>query len=263
MTEAGVRAPAFEDAEQAEREAGRISKIPVVPEGAPWTAVERAIFERRSIRKFRKTQVPAHLIRRLLEAARFAPSQGNCQPWKFVVVRDPAMIQGMEEFCVGECRKLTDGFDYATMRKGSVKYGIARTKAKLLGRLQPNMLHPVPITACTAIAEGRFAVFHRAPTVILILMDKRAIGVPPIDIGICGTNIVLAAQSLGLGTCWVGFSKFLNESQEWCEKFGAVDPFELSEAICVGYPVGDTTHLIPRETHEIAWFEGGKRETIY
>jgi nitroreductase len=263
MTEAGVRAPAFEDAEQAEQEAGRVSKIPVVPEGAPWTAVERAMFERRSIRKFRKTQVPAHLIRRLLEVARFAPSQGNCQPWKFVVVRDPAMIQGMEEFCVGECRKLTDGFDYATMRKGSLKYGIARSKARLFGRLQPNMLHPVPMTACTAIAQGRFAVFHRAPTVILILMDKRAIGVPPVDVGICGTNIVLAAQSLGLGTCWVGFSKFLNESQEWCEKLGVVDPFELAEAICVGYPVGDTTHLIPRETHETTWFEGGKRETIF
>ncbi len=263
MTEAGVRVPALNDAEEAEKEAGRVSKIPVVPEGAPWTAVERAMFERRSIRKFRKTQVPAHVIRRLLEVARFAPSQGNCQPWKFVVVRDAAMIQGMEEFCVGECRKLTDSLDYATMRKGSFNYRVARAKTKVFGRLQPNMLHPVPMTACTAIAQGRFAVFHRAPTVILILMDKRAIGVPPIDIGICGTNIVLAAQSLGLGTCWIGFSKFLNESAEWCEKFGAVDPFEISEAICVGYPVGDTTHLIPRETHEIAWFEGGKREVIY
>ena len=73
-------------------------------------------------------------------------------------------------------------------------------KAKPFSRLQPNMLHPVPMTAVTTIAEGRFAVFHptRDPAA------QRGIGIPAVDIGICGTNIVLAAQSYGLGNCWIG-----------------------------------------------------------
>jgi nitroreductase len=146
---------------------------------------------------------------------------------------------------------------------GSLQYWIARIKAKLFGRLQPNLLHPVPVSAATVIAQGRFAVLHRAPTLIVILMDKRGIGVPAVDVGICGTNIVLAAQSLGLGTCWVGFSKFLNESPEWCERLGVEQPYEVAEAITVGYPVGDTTHLVPRETHETAWFEGGKKQVVF
>jgi nitroreductase len=255
--------PDRDDAERVEREAGRVSKILEVAPGADWNAVERVMFERRSIRKYKKAQVPPHLIRRMLEAGRYAPSQGNCQPWKFVVVRDAEMIQGMEDFCVAECRKLSDGFDYANMTKGTWRYAVTRAKARLFGRLKPNLLHPVPMVVATSIAQGRFRVFHKAPTVILLLVDKRGVGVPEIDIGICGTNIVLAAQSLGLGTCWVGFSKLLGSSKEWCARLGVGEPYEISEAITVGYPVGDTTHLIERETHEIAWFEKGDKQIVY
>ncbi|MFN2427283.1 MAG: nitroreductase family protein [Candidatus Binatia bacterium] len=253
----------IEDAEEVEKAAGRNVKIRVIPEGSPWNEVELAMLQRRSIRKFRKAQVPAHLIRRMLEMGRFAPSQGNCQPWKFVVIRDAKIIQGMEDFCVAACKKLSDGFDYTTQPVGSLQRTLTYAKVNLFSRLQPNMLHPVPMTVATSIAKGRFAVFHRAPTVILLLMDKRGVGVPPIDIGICGTNIVLAAQSYGVGTCWVGFSKLLGESPEWRERLGVEDPYEISEAISVGYPVGDPTHLISRETHEIAWFEGGKKELLF
>lgn len=252
-----------DDPEQIERATGRVSRIAAVAPGAEWNPVEEVILRRRSIRKYKRAQVPAHLIRRLLEAGRYAPSQGNCQPWKFVVIRDAEMIQGMEDACVESCRKLSRSLDYAAQTKGSFTYRVTRAKAKLFNRLQPNMLHPVPMTVVTAIAAGRFAVFHRAPTVILLLVDKRGIGTPEIDIGICGTNIVLAAQSLGLGTCWVGFSKFLNQSPPWRARLGVAAPYEISEAITVGYPIGDPTRLIPRDTHEIAWFEGGKKDILY
>lgn len=263
MAQASATALRIEDPEEIEKEAGRSSKITVVPEGAEWNVVEQTMLRRRSIRRYKKAQVPAHLIRRMLEVGRFAPSQGNCQPWKFVVLRDPEIIQGIEDACVAQCKKLSQGLDYANMPAGSLRRFIARTKAKLFNRLQPNMMHPVPISGITAIAEGRFAVFHHAPTVILLLMDKRGIGVPPIDIGICGTNIVLAAQSLGLGTCWIGFSKFLNQNRQWCARLGVEEPYEIAEAITVGYAVGDPTRPIARETHEIAWFEGGKKEILY
>ncbi len=252
-----------EDPEQLEAAAGSVSKIIEVPEGAEWNTVEEAMLRRRSIRKYKSRQVPAHVIRRLLEVARYAPSQGNCQPWKFVVIRDRALIQEMEEYCVSMCQKLSRNFDYTTHARGSLKHFATRAAAKLFSRVQPNMMHPVPVFTMTAIAEGRFTVFHKAPTVILLLMDKRGIGSPEIDIGICGTNIVLAAQSLGLGTCWVGFSAFLGRSREWRARLGVEEPYVISEAITVGYPIGNPTHLISRETHEITWFEDGKKEILY
>lgn len=263
MSDASVTALRVEDPEAIGAAARRRSEVIEVAEGADWNPVEEVMLRRRSIRKYKRKQVPAHAIRRMLEVGRYAPSQGNCQPWKFVVVRDPEMLQRMEAFCVESCRKLSRSLDYANYPRGSFRHFITRAKAKLFNRLQPNMLHPVPVAAITAIAQGRFAVFHRAPTVILLLMDKRGIGSPEIDIGICGTNIVLAAQSLGLGTCWVGFSKFLNKSREWCTRLGVEEPYEIAEAITVGYPVGDPTRLIARDTHEIAWFEGGSKQVLY
>ena len=117
------------------------------------TEVEKVLFRRRSVRLYRKEQVPEFMIKRILEAGRFAPSAGNCQPWKFVVVRDPELIRGMEEFCVEECKKLSAGFDYTNYPRGTFKHFVTGAKAKLLGRLQPNMLHPVPVAVMTLIVS--------------------------------------------------------------------------------------------------------------
>ncbi len=263
MSDAKVVALRIDERERVQPKMQRRSEVIEVAEGAEWNAVETAIFRRRSIRRYKRRQVPPHLIRRMLEAGRFAPSQGNCQPWKFIVIRDADLIQGMEDFCVATAKKFSESLDYANYERGSLKHFLTRAKAKLFSRMQPNMLHPVPVTALSAIAQGRFAVFHHAPTVLLLLMDKRGIGSPEIDIGICGQNIVLTAQSFGLGTCWVGFSKFLNQSAEWCARLGVEPPYEIGEAITVGYPIGNPTNLIARDTHEIAWFEGGTKRVLY
>lgn len=51
--------------------------------------VFEAIRTRRSIRKFRPKPIPDEKLEIILEAARLAPSAGNRQPWRFVLVRDP------------------------------------------------------------------------------------------------------------------------------------------------------------------------------
>ncbi len=52
--------------------------------------VMEAIKGRRSIRHYLDREVSDELILELLDAARWAPSAGNLQPWEFVLVRDPA-----------------------------------------------------------------------------------------------------------------------------------------------------------------------------
>lgn len=51
--------------------------------------VFEAIRTRRSIRKFRPKPIPDEKLEMILEAGRLAPSAGNRQPWRFVVVKDP------------------------------------------------------------------------------------------------------------------------------------------------------------------------------
>ena len=48
-----------------------------------------AIRTRRAIRKFKPESVPPELIEKMLEAARWAPSSVNSQPWEFIVITDP------------------------------------------------------------------------------------------------------------------------------------------------------------------------------
>lgn len=59
------------------------------------------IKSRRSIRHFLETPIPPDVLSSLLEAARWAPSGGNNQPWLFVVVQEQANIQKVKMFSPG------------------------------------------------------------------------------------------------------------------------------------------------------------------
>jgi nitroreductase len=59
--------------------------------------LQEAIKGRRSIRKFKKQKIPAATITKLIEAASYAPSAGNIQPWEFVIVTNPAIKKKLTE----------------------------------------------------------------------------------------------------------------------------------------------------------------------
>jgi len=59
--------------------------------------VFKAIKNRRSIRAFTEDQVSDSEVEKLIEAARFAPSAGNIQPWEFIVVLDQETKKGLRE----------------------------------------------------------------------------------------------------------------------------------------------------------------------
>ena len=57
--------------------------------------VFEAIMNRRSVRAFTNEPVSDEEVMKLIDAARWAPSAGNIQPWEFVVVRDPEIKRGL------------------------------------------------------------------------------------------------------------------------------------------------------------------------
>jgi len=227
-------------------------------EGAAFNAVEDAIFARRSVRFYQKKQVPERLVRRVLEAGRFAPSAGNCQPWKFIVVRDPRMQEEMTADVVKFCQRVMALLNYIDGAPWK------RHLAKLFQRLRPNDLHPIPFGAMKLIAEGKLGLFHGAPTVILIMVDKRGVGTPALDVGIAGQNMVLAAQSYGLATCWVSFVKPLAYLPKWQKRLGIKYPYKLVTSVVLGFPKGNPNGEVSRETQAIDWFtEAGTFKVVY
>jgi nitroreductase len=67
-----------------------------------FSTVDSVIKGRRSVRKYQNKEIDFELIRKILEAARFAPSAGNYQPWEFIVVRDPEMKKSLVEAASNE-----------------------------------------------------------------------------------------------------------------------------------------------------------------
>jgi len=55
----------------------------------------KTIKERRTVRKFKPNPIPDQHIKKILDAARYAPTSGNAQPWKFVVVKDRSRLDSL------------------------------------------------------------------------------------------------------------------------------------------------------------------------
>ena len=62
----------------------------------------QAIKGRRSIRAFKKQNVPEEIVEKLIDAASWAPSAGNIQPWEFVIVRKPAVKKKLAQAALNQ-----------------------------------------------------------------------------------------------------------------------------------------------------------------
>lgn len=242
-----------------EKQKNETSPCYVYEERMPWNAVEKVIMERRSIRKYKKKPLPDALIKRILESARFAPSTGNQQPWKFVVIKSPEIIAQMEKDAGLVAKFFMFFFNYTDSK------GIMRMIRKFLAhtfafRLFSGELHPAPFVAMVEASKGRTSFWHNAPVVILILEDKRGVSNPAVDVGVAGQNMVIAAHSLGVGTCWVGFCKLLMYLPKWKKIFGVKYPYRLRESITFGWPASKANGEVVREVMLVDWFEKGLKD---
>jgi nitroreductase len=246
--------PAKAQAKKAQKAVQELSGLYTYAPGMPWNPVEKVIMERRSIRAFKKEPLPDSMIRRILEAGRFAPSAGNAQPWKFAVIKSPEILAEMEKDAIRLCKILMWFLDY-TRSDFRKKYLSIYTK--LMIRLRYNEFHPVPFSLLKLIADGKAPVFHGAPTLILLIEDKRGVSRPPVDIGICGQTMVLTAHSLGAGTCWIGLVKLLMYYPKWRKRFGIEWPYELNDCLALGWQKGSLDGEVIREVQNVSWYEGG------
>ena len=230
-------------------------KLPLPPKDengneAKWTEVERAILERRSVRNFTDKPVSDHLIRRVIEAGRFAPTSGNCQPWKFIVLTDKGMIDEIDDMVHG----MMQGF-YAMYKDEEMVKGLE-------DMVTADMPHP-PFDP--RLAEGGCAVWASkellaslgAPAVILLAADERAIAGPEIQIGICGQNMSLAANSLEIKSCWSSIYALIETNPDMKAKLGLEPPWKIISAMALGYPSFNQEGMVPREYRPVSWFRNG------
>jgi nitroreductase/NAD-dependent dihydropyrimidine dehydrogenase PreA subunit len=217
-----------------------------------WNAIEKAIFNRRSARNFKEDPVPESLIRRVLEAGRFAPSAGNCQPWKFIVVTDRGLIKEMDDAIFNIISGLYKMYMNDQMVQGLAPMVEASPEP---GTYDPRQI----IGGSGAISRGTMPPSLKAPVVIILAGDTRAVTGPQLNIGISGQNMNLVANSLGIKACWVGFYRVLNMMPPLLEKLGLKSPWQVATSLVLGWPRFKQEGIVPREKRPVTWFrEGGK-----
>ena len=191
--------------------------------------VEKVIFKRRSVRLFSDKPVEKEKINRILEAGRFAPSAGNCQPYKFLVVTNRKINEEIDIKCSRVLYKIKDLYVTRSKLKKAIVY--------ILSYISPRKWDQRPIAAMEKVQQLGGVITFKAPAVIHILKDVRGISEPDIDVGIVAQNMVLSAHSLGLGTCIIGFIPSAVPFVPSVKKLlGIKYPYKLSLSIAVGYP---------------------------
>lgn len=148
------------------------------------------IMSRRSIRKYKAEPIPQEILERILEAGRYAPSASNAQPWHFIVLTEPEIMD-----------KLSHGRWNSFIRESA-------------------------FTVVGCAYEG--SAYSRKWSTI--------------DSTIALQNMVIAAWSLGIGSCWVGdfedseVRRILNVPKDW----------KIISLISFGYP-DETPSTTPRK----------------
>ena len=203
------------------------------------TGLYEAMQTLRAVRRLRPDPVPDALLHRVLEAASWAPTGGNVQPWRAVVVRDPERKQKLGAL-------YADGWNnYSADHRNQLE-----NAPKEIQEAQARML---------AAGDHLGAHFGETPAIIVFCFNPKLMAITDIRldrVSVVGgasiytavENLLLACRAEGLGctltTLLCGYEEEVREILEIPEPWGTAC------AIPIGYPVGKGHGKISRRPVE-------------
>ncbi|HWR30258.1 MAG TPA: nitroreductase family protein [Negativicutes bacterium] len=177
------------------------------------------IKRRRSIRSFTEKQINYEDLRTILEAGQYAPSGIGNQPWHFIVVQNKALLEALSK----ASKQVAKNHELEFFRN------LANNKD--------------------------FNAFHGAPTVVIIAGDEHT----PCSLADCAAatqNMLLAAESLGLGACWINFGLFVfdgEESTHYRLLLKVPEGFRPFYSVALGYRNGEVPKAGPRKEGAVSF----------
>jgi nitroreductase len=189
-------------------------------EGYVMNETLKVIRNRRSIRKFKVEQIPHSELEEILDCALCAPNARNQQKWHFTVIQNREMLERMEN----------------VMKENMMNSGI-----EFLAKRARDPDHRT---------------FYNAPTVILVTGDEKTRFVE-IDCAAAAQNILLAAESLEIGSHIMTSSEFLFASEKGNDlkkEIGVPDGYKHICTIALGYK-DETPDAKPRNKDVINYIK--------
>lgn len=188
----------------------------------PSMSVMGAICRRRSIRSYLPTKIDQDTVRSLLSAAVWAPTAMHEETWAFVIIQDSNVL-----------KRLSD-----------------RAKSLLIGKAQRDQ-HLLK-EALDQFTSPGFNIFYDASTLIVICGKPLGPYVAA-DCWLAAENLLLAACSMGLGTCVIGLAVEALQDPHVKVELAIPDDMTAIVPIIVGMPRGDAPTTQRKEPQIIAW----------
>jgi nitroreductase len=184
-----------------------------------------AIKGRRSVREFLPDEVSQEDLERILDMARYAPTAGNAQPWKFLLVRDEENKAGLKEVVQGFLRDKIEGMDCTEEEKTERQEGFRQFLEKIL----------------------------MAPASVFVFVDANQYPDLVIyDGALAVQNMMLAAHALGYGT---SFQTTIFPEELVRGFFSVPDHFKFICAVPIGRPAARPKMPEKKELASFIWAE--------
>jgi nitroreductase/NAD-dependent dihydropyrimidine dehydrogenase PreA subunit len=197
---------------------------------------------RRSCRKFKDKTVDRNILEDLVTIGTTAPSGSNSQEWTFTILPDRTQIEIFGQHIFTFFRKLNRTAQIATLRKALSLFG-----KNELERYHERYYERIEEAIRDWEAQKRDMLFHDAQALILVGSTKDA-SCPQEDAMLATQNILLAAHTMGLGTCLIGFAVVaLTRDQSIGKSLGLARGENIYSVIAVGWPDEHYHKIIPRK----------------
>jgi nitroreductase len=188
--------------------------------------IVEVIKTRRCVREYKEDQIPDEEIKFLIDCARYAPSGFNMQPWSFLVIKNKDVMRKISEHGKKSMIPLLEPVKN-TSKKAADFLVYLKTKGTDM--------------------------FYNAPLLIIILANKNAM-TADWDCAMAAQNMMLAAHSKGIGSCWIGGVLPALMDEGFLKEFGAPDGYKAVAPLIFGYPKGKT-EAPGRSEPEIIWIK--------
>lgn len=179
--------------------------------------IYEAIRTRRSVRKLKKEPVSREELNRVLEAGRMAPSGANSQTTHFIVIEKPEVLDELAELAREEFAEMEVTENTYVSLKNSIN----------------------------ASKRGNYVFHYGAPTLI-VTANKINYGNGIADCACAIENMMLEANELNLGSCWINQLHWLAghpRIREYMLQLGMKEDETVCAAMILGYP--DTADGLP------------------
>lgn len=203
-----------------------------------------------AVRDFSFEPVADETVYRILETARFAPSGGNRQAWRVIVVKDPGVRRRLRDLY------LVGWYEYLAMRSAGLTpwAPITDRDREAQARARADEMKPPPGSP-GGMAEN----LDRVPVLLALIADLRGLAAVDRDadrytmvggasIYPFAWSILLAAQEAGLGG--VITTMLVREEAEALDVLGVPDGWALAATLALGYPAGPRPTRLSRTAPE-------------